>query len=378
MPKYVGIAFLFFLLLPIKVYAEEVQTGLYIGTKDGNPTPIMAACSDSNSCDFTSVKVGGKGVGGRIDLVFLDGNNNFVGDSTHVITEDTWSFNVTAPAGAKRLRLGIHGGNEAFLMEAVNTKNPSTTYLYTYESPPNSGGGTGGSGGGNGDCDPCSLLSCPGWSDYMGKVDQIIGAIPPPPNWGQVANTFRDSIVPKLIGDMRDMLGTAPNPPSPPPDIPGIATDDFKKNVPKMDEVPGLKDSGFDKNKIENEAPVIEFREDPTGGFDIVDPIESLPDFPNGGEFPVPGETDAGEWGEHTPEEPENEFPIPDESGEVEIGNPPTPIGDIDGPPVPGGGTDGPPVPGAGNFDPPVPGDTGNGDGNTRYKKHPDAPDGSG
>lgn len=375
-------AFLFslFLLLssfmfnPLIASAEEVQTGLYIGTKDGNPTPIMAACSQSESCEFVRVKVGGKGVGGRIDLVFLDDNNNFVGDFTGTVTEETWSFDVTAPPGAKRLRLGMHGGSEAFMMEAVNTKDPSITYLYKYDSPPPSSGG--GDTGGKEQCDPCALLNCPGWDNYMGKVDQIIGAIPPPPNWGQVAETFRNAIVPNLISEMGSMLGSAPAPPTPPPDMPGISVGAITNNPPSPQTVPNLKESGFNKGKLEAESPQIEFRQDDSGGFDIKDPVESIPDSPKSD--PIPGETDPGEWGENMPKEQEAKPPIPSDSSEVPIGDPPIPGGNGDAPPIPGEGNDGPPMPGGGGDTPPTPGNSGGNEGSPRYKKHPDDPDGSG
>lgn len=352
-----------FLIFSESVFAAEVQTGLYIGTKDGNPTPIMAACSETQSCEFVRVKVGGKGVGGLIDLVFLDDNNGFVGDFAATITEDTWSFDVTAPPGAKRLRIGINnGGQEAFLMEAVNTKEPDTVYLYNYDPPSDTGGGdTGGE-----TCDSCGFLDCPGWGEYMGKMDEIISTIPPPPNWGEVAETFRNSIVPSLVDETRNMLGSTPAPPSPPPDMPGISVGSIVDNAPILESVPNLEESGFDKGKLEEEAPVIDFRQDESGGFEIKDPVDSIPDYPT--ENPIPGETVPGEWGEHVPEEQEATTPIP--SGQEDV------IGEEA--PIPGGNDDSPPMPGEGGDSPPMPGGGGDSGGTTRYKKHPDDPDGSG
>lgn len=63
----------------------------------------------------------------------------------------------------------------------------------------NNGGGDNGGGGngGNGACDACKMLTdaleCPAWNDYMGELTQAIkDALPPPPDWDEVASTFVD------------------------------------------------------------------------------------------------------------------------------------------------------------------------------------------
>lgn len=60
------------------------------------------------------------------------------------------------------------------------------------------GGGDGDNGNGSdGGCNACQwlsdLLDCPSWSDYMGDITNAIrDALPPPPDWDNVASTFVD------------------------------------------------------------------------------------------------------------------------------------------------------------------------------------------
>jgi hypothetical protein len=245
------------------------------------------------------------------------------------------------------------------------------------------GDGTGGSGTGDGSgesCSSCDVFSCPGWSDYMGKLNDIAAAIPPAPNWDEVAKTFRDTIVPRLVSDLEDMLGTAPSPPTPPPQPAGVDDGEFTNNTPDMPGNSDLDNAVFDSSDIKNNAPEIPEREDPTGGFDLFEnPLDTLPDLP-GDDFPKPGETDPGEWGENMPSEPDNPFPNPpSDSGDVNVGDAPTPGDNGATPPNPGGDAGEAPVPGDDSGTPPTPGDSGGDyDGTQYYKPHPDAPDGSG
>ena len=111
----------------------------------------------------------------------------------------------------------------------------------------------------------CCVFDCPGWGAYLSFLsDDLVGTATAPP-------------VPDL----------------PAPDIPNIF--DILNNVdqrnpakPTGQEDPGLGASSFDENDIKNEAPEIEFREDPTGGFNIVNPLETLPD--DGSTAPRPEE----------------------------------------------------------------------------------------
>ncbi len=200
----------------------------------------------------------------------------------------------------------------------------------------------------------------------MGKLNEIRDAIPPAPNWNQVAAIFRDTIVPKLVADLEVMLGTAPSPPAEPPDLPGVDTHGIEDKVPSMPDS-GLDTSGFTKDRIESEAPKIEFREDESGGFDIVNPIDTLPPLPD--KIPEPGNTDAGGWDAGHPQQPDDQpMPIPkDQNGTPDTGDTP----------IPSQNNDTPPSPGDNSGNPPIPQDDGI-QGSKYYKKHPDDPDGSG
>lgn len=67
----------------------------------------------------------------------------------------------------------------------------------TQTNPP-PGGGDGGEG-----CDGCKwltdILACPAWDQYMGEWESMLrDVIPPPPDWQEVANIMRDTIVPAM------------------------------------------------------------------------------------------------------------------------------------------------------------------------------------
>jgi hypothetical protein len=226
-----------------------------------------------------------------------------------------------------------------------------------------------------------SNQSVPNWDEFMKKLDEIKAKIPPAPNWDEVAGKFRDAIVPKLVQDLEAMLGSAPAAPTPPPELPGIDDRGISSKVPQMETVPGLKESGFSSGDIQTQAPEIQFREDPTGGFDLIqNPIDSLPSFPTDN-LPIPGSTDPGEWGQNKPFEttipfptapvdlgsPSTEgapIPAPSEGDTGETGTtPPTPGDDSGAAPTPGGGSSGGTDPSTGMVD---------------YKPTPDSPDGSG
>lgn len=216
-------------------------------------------------------------------------------------------------------------------------------------------------------CDPeCRIFRCPQWESYMGKLDDIKNAIPPAPNWDQVAETFKDKIVPALMDEVKDYFGSVGDPPAPPPDLPKIDDKNILDRTPVFNDVPELDNAGFDSTDIKNQAPVIEERPDESGGFDLsVDPIESLPEVPNTLE---PGKTENKDW-MNKPNEPSNSFPDPPKgSGNVDIGKPP----------IPGGNTDSAPMPDTGGGNAPTPGGSGGSNDLVDYKPSPTAPDGSG
>ena len=177
-------------------------------------------------------------------------------------------------------------------------------------------GSSGGNDGGNGDCG--CIVDIPGWGDHMAKLDEILAAIPSPPNWQNVANIFNNTIVPNLISQTSDMLGYAPSPPSPPTSRPKLKGD--IPSPPKGNNAPGLTDSGFSANDLKNKAEKIEFREDPTGGFTILDPIGSLPtqeefkdNIPNEPDMIPPEVPTTEAEAPSAPEEQENIAPSPPE-----------------------------------------------------------------
>lgn len=214
---------------------------------------------------------------------------------------------------------------------------PSEFYEPPTDKPPNgSDDPTDGA-----DCEGCKVFDCPGWNSNLQKLDEIRDAIPPPPNWNQVSQTFSDAIVPRLVNEtetmLSDLLGKAPEPPSPMPDLPPLNDHGFQNKKPDMQDS-GVK--GFDASDVKNGAPVIPFEDDPTGGFNLsVDPVNNLPDVVPGGDPGIykrdPVEQPAAYPGK--PKEPQIDMggaPKPGDSG----GTPPTP-GDSGGiPPKPDDG----------------------------------------
>jgi hypothetical protein len=223
--------------------------------------------------------------------------------------------------------------------------------------------GTGGNdGGGSGEeCIGCELFSCPGWGDFMGGLEEIKNSIPPAPDWQIVAGTFRDIIVPQIVTDLGNMLGSTPQPPPAPvaPVAPSLPSglDDGGITAPTGQEAPGLGESTFDSNDIKNEAPTIIERPDPTGGgFSILDPVEGLPsqeeftnNQPNEGTAAIPANPTEGDNVAPIPGDTTDTAPIPSESGTAPI---PGEVGETA--PIPNeSGTA--PIP-TENWQPPIPG----------------------
>jgi hypothetical protein len=223
--------------------------------------------------------------------------------------------------------------------------------------------GTGGNdGGGSGEgCIGCELFSCPGWGEFMGGLEEIKNSIPPAPDWQVVAGTFRDIIVPQIVTDLGNMLGSTPEPPPAPvaPVAPSLPSglDDGGITAPTGQEAPGLGESTFDSNDIKNEAPTIIERPDPTGGgFSILDPVEGLPsqeeftnNQPNEGTAAIPANPTEGDNVAPIPGDTTDTAPIPSESGTAPI---PGEVGETA--PIPNeSGTA--PIP-TENWQPPIPG----------------------
>ncbi|WP_256816674.1 hypothetical protein [Cytobacillus sp. Bac17] len=219
--------------------------------------------------------------------------------------------------------------------------------------------------GESGGCIGCDLFNCPGWSQYMGKLEEIKSAIPPAPNWQEVANTFRDTIAPRIKSDMEDLFGYAPIPPNAPnpPGAPALPEDLDNRGIqaPTGQEAPGLEDSVFSPDDIKNGAPKIPEREDPTGGFDIIDPIGSLPsqdefieNAPVEGEAPLPADPNDPDNFAPNPPEGDNVAPSPNEGDNY---TPPNPSEPENMAPTPGDTTGSAPLPSESGTAP-IPGDT--------------------
>lgn len=212
---------------------------------------------------------------------------------------------------------------------------------------------------------------------YIAKLNEILAAIPSPPNWDSVADTFRDSIAPQMKSDLQQVLGTAPAAPSAPsspaipttqaptapaapPSLGGI--DDGGLTAPTGQEDPGLGDAGFSSGDIKSEAPAIPERTDPNDGFSIMDPVGSLPDpadweqnapvqESNPAPMPATPQAPAPE-GPPMPSAPAPEEPPATDTGGSDYSTPPMPGGTSGTMPAPGTGT------GSGDFGIPVPGDS--------------------
>ncbi|WP_458414558.1 hypothetical protein ACNQFZ_06740 [Schinkia sp. CFF1] len=300
--------------LPAQYYKIWVD-GIFVYSSE-NLNPLSAE-SYSTNCN------------GEFVFKFYDINGNIVG------SEDGQKFTLTE---IKQPSVNCGAGNDTGGTE---------------EPPPDDGGGTTDPPPSGGiECPGCEMFECPGWDEYMGKINDIIDGFP----------SITEAIADQTDTIKNEIVGQPPSLPSAPSDPAPVDTYDFENSAPEMIENPDLGDSGFTSTDIENDAPEIQFNDDPTGGFDIKDPVEALPDPPT--EYPIPGETDAGEW-EHNPTD-EVEKPQPPI---VEL-HPFTPY------PLPSDEGTAPPSPGDGGGSAPVPSTTTEIDGSYNYKTHPDNLDG--
>ncbi|MFV5897352.1 hypothetical protein ACLIJ6_28720, partial [Bacillus cereus] len=86
--------------------------------------------------------------------------------------------------------------------------------------------------------------------DIKDKLNEISNKIPPVPDWDKVADTFADKISPKLTKDIKDMLGEAPDPPKPPPQIPKTDNKGLDNRQPEFKDNPDLEKAKFTKDDI--------------------------------------------------------------------------------------------------------------------------------
>lgn len=392
------IAFLAFGESVLAVNLGYMGTSAVGGCAPSGSTTYLWADSTYHDDYFTSIQFGGNGTG---TLQMVDGSGNLISEQSYTFTSTTWNYTKTfSGTDVKGLKLCLDSGSEVFFMygELSNTNTPTATFDYTTPTfeeppveeeppgendpcegylgeinpdcpnyvppdggtdPPDDGGGTtdppdDGTGGSTlPECPGCGMFECPNWSEYMGKVDEIIAGIP----------TITDAIAQQTDIIKNDVVGQPPSLPSEPSQPTPIDSYNFENSAPAMTENEDLGSSGFTLTDLEEGAPVIEFREDPTGGFDIVDPVDALPAPPSA--LPIPGETDAGEWDNNKP-------------AESEVVTPEPPIVEVD--------PTGPPVPSEESSEPPSPGDSGGGapvpstetpiNSSMNYKTHPDNPDG--
>lgn len=385
-----------FLVFVQSAFATNVG---YVGTSTvGGCTPYVWADATVNDDYWTSIQFGGNG---SATLKMFDNTGGLITEQSYSFTASNWSatrtFSSTNVAG---LKLCLNSGEEAFFIygETSNPLSPTVTFDYTEptfddggtEPPPDDGGTTDPCAGYVGDIDPacqepppdtggtepppdtggtepppddggttlppcpgCEMFECPGWGDYMGKVDEIIAGFP----------SIVDAIADQTDTIRDEIVGQPPSLPSEPSQPAPVDTYDFENSAPAMTENPDLGGSGFTLTDLENEAPEIQFRDDPTGGFDIVDPVGALPDPPAA--FPIPGETDAGEWDDNKPADSDVQTPAP----------PVIPVEQTP-PPEPSGGSTEPPSPGESGGSAPLPSTETSIDGSYKYKTHPDYPDG--
>ena len=192
----------------------------------------------------------------------VGGSATFIGSQS--LINGVNSFNLPADVGA--IKLKSNDGKEVYLNYA-ESNTPGNEQIY-FEAPTTSPDPEPDTG----DCG--CVVDIPGWGDMMGKLDEIKSAIPPEPNWQQVANTMRDTIVPAFRDEMENMLGRAPEPLSPP-----IFNNPLEGGIDEpTGSLPGnFEESGFTANDLKADAEEIQFQEDQSGGFELLDPVGSLP-----------------------------------------------------------------------------------------------------
>jgi len=363
----------------------------YFGTSNGTESGYLNLNTNKFDPDehFTDVTVVGEGRG-RVEFYTVGSNGSI--DSSNPVASGSVPGKVNGARGAQWFKIFSEDGKELHATVAHSTAPHAETIIFGdggYSDGSDSGGDSGGgSGGGNQTCtisNPCAVFECPEWDTYMSKISQIANSIPQMPNWNIVAGTFADEIAPRVKSDMTNLFnntmaprlkadmtdamnsvfGKSPSLPSA-PDMPELMKD-LDLDAPTGEEADGLGESTFTKDDLKNDAEKIKVRDDPTGGFDINNPLDDLdppkltPNEPNN-DAPVPKEPEnntpipTDELPEPpTPTEQENKAPTPKD----ESAKPPVPSESSGSPPIPSDSQGSPPVPSDGDWKVPIPSDSG-------------------
>jgi len=338
------------LMIPLSNVSASSVTLPYYGTTSESEK-FMWADPNNGDDEFTFVEYTSNSNNAEI-LMYetVSGSASLIGSQS--LSNGVNSFNF--PANISAIKLRSNDGGEVYL-NYMESNNPVSTQIY-FEEPttqpdpdpdPDPEPGTG-------DCS--CVVDIPGWGDMMTKLGEIKSAIPPEPNWQQVANTMRDTIVPAFRREMEDMLGTAPEPPAPPvfnnPLTGGI--DEPTGSLPA-----DFEESGFTANDLKADAEQIQFQEDASGGFELLDPVGSLPtqeefkqNIPSEQDLQAPEVPDVTGTAPQPPEQ-ENIAPEPPDV----TGTAPSPTEEDNIAPSPSEGENVAPTPGDTTGTAPLPGD---------------------
>lgn len=354
--KYVHIV-----LILLLVFTQIPTASAYYTISKNDPQDVMSNPIYNSANDEIRINYKPSTVKRHIISYFFDESFSQPGTSKNVTASTFYTGVGLTCIGYYELTIfnasGIQIGKTRVAVEEGDLQNPKCASGGDDELPSNGD-----------DCDSCEVFDCPGWGQYMGKIDDIIAAIPPPPNWNQIIGT---APTPQPI-----VTPPTPTPPMPPA-IPYEQAPDL--SIPQGQLPDGFEDSSFSFGDIKDEAPVIEFREDPTGGFNIVDPIGSLPsqdefiqNAHDEGIAPLPAAPNEGDNYAPFPKDTTDTAPMPYE----EFDSPPfpsdptniapTPSDNIGAPPIPNDGATAPipnedliaPLPSGDNSTAPIPGDS--------------------
>jgi hypothetical protein len=360
----------FFCLLfaPVNAFAANITYGYYGTTSSTASTPIYANSSNGDANHWLDVSVAGSGHG-YVVWGMDDGTGHLVESSRNAVPAN----NVHAPSNAIAFWLESSDGGEIYATVGHTDNDNNLTVYFT-----NSSGSSGGSSGGSSStsCDACQIFSCPGWDQYMQGLQDIKNAIPPAPNWQMVADTFNNTITPSVISDLSSLLGSVSDPPAIPaaPATPDLPSDLDNHGITAPTGQEGS--STFNGDDIKNQAQTIQERQDPTGGFSILDPIAGLPsqdefkaNKPTEGANPTPANPKDPDNVAPNPTEGSNTAPNPTEGANPTPANPKDPANVAPNPtegsntaPTPsgtGGGYDTAPVPKRDGSTAPIPGNDG-------------------